>query len=514
MNLEETLRDALQRDAAEVVFVGPGPDDARRRAFRRRRRMQAGVVAVSAVALAGASLAVVETRSSGPGARVLSQPPSSQATADLAWRSVDGTVGFDRGHFTTADGVTYALSTAPGSTQPDRSVQPQELYATKDGVDWTHTSLGSSPWVADLTASNGVLYAVGTGPGSQGDIAYKVSTSSDGGAHWDDTALPVSFTAPSATVRLTPVTTVKLARGPHTTVVIATAIYTPDFSSVIGNRPVVATDQGVQLIDPQSCKLARPTGNVSSCTNTVTETKPWSDFGISDPSLLHQQQALVRDDGGQWQTVSLPSESGTWVQAVGATSNGFLIAESVPTSPDGPTSERLLSSTDGRTWTALGGVPAVDSVSIWGDRVIGLDSSSSTVYTSNDAGQSWSAGTAVSSIVGGGSATAPVALMSDVGPLGYAVVAQVSSPVSPNTTTGDTVAPDAPNGHTYLLYSADGSSWKTTDLTSAGAPAHGSFASASVGNDHIEVTFQDPVYGSGTTPDSWKLTTLVGTPKA
>jgi len=36
----------------------------------------------------------------------------------------------------------------------------------------------------------------------------------------------------------------------------------------------------------------------------------------------------------------------------------------------------------------------------------------------------------------------------------------------------------------------------------------------SVGADHIELTFQVPVGGSDGGIGSWKLTTLVGTPKA
>jgi hypothetical protein len=521
MNLEDTIREALQSDAAELVPVGPGPDDARRRAHRRRRRMQAGVVSVSAVALVGASLAIVDSRSSGHGPRVQAQPVTSQPTPDLAWRSVDGTVGYDTAHFTTSDGVTYALSTAPGATQSGSGVMPQELYATHNGIDWTHTSLGPAPWVTNLTGRDGVLYALGTAPGQRA-TTYKLSTSSDGGANWDDdTSLPVSFTPPSASVTLTPSTSAKVARGAHTTVVIATATYTPDISGALGGKAWIASDSGgVQIIDAQACKLAREggidgaaTSGDSPCTK-ATETKPWSDFGISDPAALHQQAAVVRDDGGSWQTVPLASGPGTWVQDVAATSNGFLMAES--DASVGKVSERLLSSPDGRAWTPLVSVPPIDQVSISGDRVIGMNSPSGTLYTSNDAGATWSAGTAVSSLVGGSSSPAPFAMF-DVGPLGFAVVAQAGAPASPTTVApGDAVASDGTkaSGPPYLLYSTDGSDWKKTDLAAVGAPSHGSYSSMNVGADHIDVTYTDPVYGAGTTPTSWKLTTLVGTPKA
>ena len=95
MQLEQKLRDVLQRDAAELVPVGPGPEDARRRAFRRKRRMQSGVVVVSAAGLVGGSLArdrnpLVGTRHRG------SRRSPSTPTSDLAWRTVDGTVLYRR----------------------------------------------------------------------------------------------------------------------------------------------------------------------------------------------------------------------------------------------------------------------------------------------------------------------------------------------------------------------------------------------------------------------------------
>jgi len=520
MNLEEALREALQGDAAEVVPVGPGPEDARRRAFRRRRRMHAGVVAVSALALAGASLAVVESRSSGPGPRVQAQPSSSQTTPELAWRAVDGTVLYQSAHFTTSDGITYALSTAPGATGNDLSQMAQYLYATHDGVNWSHTSLGEHPWVADLAGNDGVLYAVGTGPGSVGNaVDYSLSTSSDGGANWTPTAIPVSFTPPAASVRLIPSTSVRVAHRDHTTVVIASADYSPDFSSMHDGKVYIASADGVQVIDPATCKLAHDASG-ARCDETPTTTKSWSDFGISDPGALHQVVALVRPDGGSWSDpVSIPTKAGTWDEDVSATTNGFLLSEMTSPSPSpspGSGTVQLLSSTDGRTWTPLGGVPAVDTVSMSGDRVIGVDSRTSAVYTSNDGGATWSEGTDVADLAGGAGTVAPYASVVDVGPLGYAVVVQKQTPRTdpPSAKTGGTLAPDASATHSYLLYSADGNAWKITDLDSVGAPAGASVANTSVGADHIDVTFQDPIAGSGNGPTTSKLTTLVGTPRA
>src|SRR5262249_19159971 len=162
-----------------------------------------------------------------------------------------------------------------------------------------------APWVADLTASKGVLYAVGTAPGDQGAIDYNLSKSSDGGANWDPTPIPVSFTPPSASVRLTPTTSVKLARGAHSTLVIASVNYTAHASSAAGIQPFIASGNDVTVLDPHTCKLEKtPTRPSGGCENPSAETHhPWSDFGVTQPELLHQQKALLRDDGGSWDTV-------------------------------------------------------------------------------------------------------------------------------------------------------------------------------------------------------------------
>ncbi|HUI48293.1 MAG TPA: hypothetical protein VL119_06335 [Acidimicrobiia bacterium] len=511
MQFEDSLRDALRRDAVDLVPVGPGPDDARRRALRRRRRRQGGGVVLVTAALVGASLAIIDTRSSGSDARVTAQPPVTQPAPDLVWRSVDGTVLYDTAHFTTSDGVTYALSTAPGVPADPTAIQPQELYATNDGVAWTHTSLGASPWIADLTSSNGVLYALGTGPGAQaGSTAYKLSTSADGGERWNDDPIPLSFTPPAASVRLEASTSVHIARGPHTTVVIATADYSPDLASVVGNGPWVATSSGVQMIGGDLCGNAPVAAGASTCKQKVVATHPWSEFGISDPVALHQQEAIVRDDGGTWQTVPLPAASGEWVQDVAATSKGFLLAESLQ-STAGRGSEVLLTSADGQTWTPLNGVPNIDSVAISGDRVIGVKLQTSDVYVSNDAGATWVSAPDFAGLIPGSAPIEPFTTTVDAGPLGYAVVA-----FTHEQTTGATAAPNSPDaaGHTYLFDSNDGSSWKITDLAEVGEPPNATLASTSVGADHVDLTFQQALPGDGGAVKSWKLVTLVGTPKA
>jgi hypothetical protein len=532
MNIEDTLRDALQGDAAELQPVGPGPEHARTRAFRRKRRLQSGVVALGAVALVGGTLGVIETRPSGQAPQVRTQPVAGAPTADLAFKTVDGTVLWTLHQFTTAGGVTYAISTAPGAKGNPNGVDPQELYSTSDGVKWSSTSLGEKPWVADLTESEGVLYALGTGPGAQaGTTDYKLSTSTDGGAQWDDSSIPVSFTPPKSDVPLQPSTSVHVARGDHTTVVMAKTSYWADVSKVLGKDVAThATDAGVEVYDMAACQAQRkvaasggtdpasvPPG---ACDKKVVATHPWSDFGISDPAALHQQKAVVKDDGGSWRTIDLPNASDTSVSDIAATSNGFVMVES--TYGTGPASAQIWTSGDGRSWSQMSQVPAFDNVSISGNRMIGVDNTSSKLYVSNDAGSSWIAAPDVAGLIPGSDAIEPYNTTADVGPLGYAVVVRTTGSEGAAEKVGasgtpNTLAPPSNAevlSHTYLLHSSDGVSWKVTNLADAGAPSDGSMSTMNVGADHIDVTFEVPQTGSDGAVGSFKLVTLVATPKA
>jgi hypothetical protein len=513
MQLEQQLREALQRDAAELEPVGPGPDDARRRAFRHKRRMQSGVLMLSAAALAGGTIAVVNVRPAGDDSRVQSQP--SAAAADLAWRSVAGTILVDSAHFTTADGVTYELSTAPGTAISDGSTPvPQALYATRDGATFTRTPLGSTPWIGDLAESKGVLYAVSTAPGSQsGTTDYKLSTSSNGGAQWSDAQVPVDFTEPASNIPLTIATRVQVARGAHTTVVVAEARYNMDLNTALGvtgqdGKGVEMTADGAQVVDYSTCKGNDPsvtakgirTAKGSGCQPTVVSTHPWSELGITDPAALRQQVALIRNDGGSWETVKLPIDDKTEVTDVTATSTGFLMAEQVEPAPGAGTAitTRLLASTDGRTWSPLpaADLPSAYSLAIAGDRIIGSDATGSKLYVSSDAGATWMKSDDIANLIGApGSSINGMSI--DSGPLGFAAAV--------------TIGTGTRSQHTFLLHSADGATWDKTDLGTVGAPAGSYVTGVTVGADHIDVTLAVS-NADGGTPAT--LTTLIGTPKA
>ena len=511
MDFEQQLRDALHVDAAELTPVGPGPDDSRRRAFRRKRRMQSGVVAMGAVVLAGGSLAVIETRPSGHRPQVRTSPVASRPTPDLAWRTVDGTVLTAFSHFTTADGVTYALSTAPAGQPGNGNSVANTLYATHDGITWTNTPLGTDAR-GDVAESKGVLYAVSTGTASNGGSTdYTLATSSNGGAKWDDTPVPVELKTPAANVPLTVATRSQVARGEHTTVVMVEASYYADVSKALNLTDAEfanPTPEGVQVMGQATCRstgtMTKVTIAPDSGTNPATKCEPqvlathaWSEFGVTDPAALHQQQAIVHDDGGSWQRVDVPIANGATVEDVTATSSGFLMAEQNWSGSNGPSSS-LLSSSDGRTWSQLTNpLPSATSVAIAGDRVVLTDDRGGQMAVSNDGGGTWSPTTSFASLVPDAATNAVGSSAADAGPLGYAVTVM----------TGIGTA----DQKTYLLDSADGVTWKTTDLADVGAPSRAYVARLTVGADHLDVSFAVP---NAATPNQDKLVTLVGTPKA
>jgi hypothetical protein len=263
-------------------------------------------------------------------------------------------------------------------------------------------------------------------------------------------------------------------------------------------------------------------------------TRPWSDFGISDPGALHQQEALVQDDGSSWQRVLLPGASDATVDNLAATSNGFVMVET-KSNATGLGSAEIFTSTDGRSWSPLAGqVPAFDTVSISGDKIIGVDNAGSKLYVSDDAGTTWIAVPDLAGLIPGNDAVEAFNTTAAAGPLGFAAVVRTggadnrggkpSGDTTSNTLGGpntlgspNTEAPPSAAevlAHTFLLHSSDGVSWKVTNLATTGAPADGSVSNLSVGADHIDVSFQSPATGADGAISASKLTTLVGTPKA
>ena len=86
------------------------------------------------------------------------------------------------------------------------------------------------------------------------------------------------------------------------------------------------------------------------------------------------------------------------------------------------------------------GVPTFDTASIAGDRVIGVDTASASVYVSNDAGLTWIGTRNVAGLLPAGVTVQPYGVIAGTGPLGYAVVVRTGRATRPTTSTCCTAA--------------------------------------------------------------------------
>jgi hypothetical protein len=557
----DQLRDALHREAQHIHPVGLGADTVRRRGRRRRHRGRAVVAVGAATCVAGLGVSLVERGDGTPHSVVVGAQSGTAVTPALEFRVVDGTVANSTLHFTTAAGVTYELSTAPGVSTSD--AQPgQAIYSTNDGEHWT-TATQAQPWISDLAGNGGVLYAIGTAPGAAaGGVRYLVGTSDDGGAAWSETDLPFDLSVPTATVSMSPSATVQIASGATGTVALLTEQFSPDLDALVAARSAghanvttSMTNDGYDILNLTGCKSASqakaaatvqpalrnaykrvthgpPTSTaspsklalshayklvapgapvsalggarvrlVAPCADPpVVGTISWSDLGLTGPGELTRQEMLVSTDGTHW-TSTPPPNTGS-VQDLVADSDGFVLLAnndnpSLGTQPPSIDTTTLLHSTDARTWTTVDTPPGLNVQAIVGDLIVGTDASGA-VQTSSDGGTTWNA-TNVDSLLPAGTPPASVGA-SDAGPLGFAVLV-----------TPDPKPDGQPSGHDYLLFSTDGIDWTTTDLTTVGQPASGYPMEVTVGADHISIDYglADPTSGGST-----KITTLLATPKS
>jgi hypothetical protein len=510
----DELRDALRREIQHIEPVGLGVETVQRRGRGRRNRGRAVVAVATVTCVAGLGVAVTHHQGAQQQLAVAAQSGSATAPT-LEFRAVPGAVSYTSTHFTTPGGVTYQLSTAPGTAStPD--APDQAIYSTSDGEHWT-TANQQKSWIADLTERDGVLYAVGSAPGATAnDVAYRLATSHDGGQAWTESDLPFDVTAPNATVALTKSASVQVARGSSTSIALLTENYWPNLDALVAERtaghPNVTTRQtnaGFDIIDLSQC-IAAKTGIPAKATSLeaparaqcadprVLGTITWSQIGLTSASDLRHEQMLVSTDGTHWDTATAPAA--TFVRDLVATSDGFLLLAENNTDPvDGSqpmTMTTLLHSTDARNWTTVPTPGNLNVEAIAGDRVLGVDGSG-TVQTSTDGGQTWQA-TSIGSRLPAGAPAAGVNA-ADAGPLGFAVLA-----------TADATPTDNNPGHDYLLFSTDGITWSTSDLAAIGEPAASNPIQVTVGADHVSVDYESTA-AQPTGPLA--ITTLLGTPK-
>lgn len=253
MSIEQTVRDELRREAAAVPLPGREPDVAVSRARRRRHRRRATAASVAAVAV----LAVVVqpiVRDGGEGGDLDIAGPASTGLSptgplDLDWQAVDGGLYDMRPAFSDEAGVIYALSTGPGARwtdHPDGDI-PRALYRLGDDGTWEPVELGGDrPDATDLSGAGGLLYAVSTGPGTDGGTVARLSTSSDGGDTWssEDVSPPAP---PSDAVEWQREMTMEVESSSSTTLAVVNTRFTPDLEALFPEMADSARDLVVEF---------------------------------------------------------------------------------------------------------------------------------------------------------------------------------------------------------------------------------------------------------------------------
>jgi len=206
MPLEDTLRDELQRQAADLSLPDrePGRAVARAQARRRNRRVAVGATAAAAL-LAVAVVPQLGGDSDGG-------DPVTAGVADGAGLPLTGPLAFDwqatqdglssvRSSFQADDGTIYALATGPGvryQDYPDGDF-PVALYRLGSNGAWEAVPLdGDRPRAVDATTGGGLLYAISTGPDGGDGYNPQLSTSADGGETW--TTEDIAAAAPPSEV--------------------------------------------------------------------------------------------------------------------------------------------------------------------------------------------------------------------------------------------------------------------------------------------------------------------------
>lgn len=555
MSFEDDFRATLQAQAGDLDVRGRGARETMRLARRRQHRARrAGVVAAVGVLGAGAAGVLIVrspaedvTVSVGSAAGLTPLGP-----LELTWQATDdGLSGLTGGPVFTeaADGVIYALSTAPGSAIADDGTFPEAaLYRLAEDGSWQPTSgIGTAPRLTDLASDGTVLYSLSTSP-SSGGAGYdtRLSSSADGGQTWNDTlSLPV--TPPSSAVAWTAHSNMQIEANAFgdAIAVVSTGFAAPwsladDAADAAGlsrdEVTMVTTEAGIDVVrydrsgteaemrqkraesldDAPLGTAVPPTAPPETVPDpamgTPTPTRPpsttvrtytWADLGVAGPAALQSTSTVLVREGGAWVPVDGIGLGGIRVEGLDVIGPDFVVRGSVVNDPDGMSEPilRTMASSDGRTWRLVAeevgyasdtSIVGVGDVWVQAARLGSLGAPPLAVST--DRGASWQEIdlTAVDGRLAGGDVVAI-----DGGPLGLAAVVQTDSGA-----TG------------YLLTTRDLVEWTVTpmaELSDQRLTSAGVGPTVVVGADRIVVTTTSPLheYVEGQIAPS---VTLIGTP--
>lgn len=206
MNPHDEQPEPLATTTTTIELTGVAPPG-------RWQRRGATSVAVAALLAAGTTgVVVLNQRGDDAGDRLQAAPreaaPHDAAAAGnapdvagLQWTAAAEPgrgLGWSTDIAIGDDENVYSLSTAPGVHDPNQewTPEPQILYRSPDGSEWTVVGVPGDLWASSLDAADGRLYAIGTGPAAAAEgepYGLQVGASSDGGATWSHTSLPLDL---------------------------------------------------------------------------------------------------------------------------------------------------------------------------------------------------------------------------------------------------------------------------------------------------------------------------------
>ncbi|MFP3915489.1 MAG: hypothetical protein ACLFWM_11490, partial [Actinomycetota bacterium] len=409
MELQERLRAHMDSEMSATPMSDLGEVMERGERIRRQRKM-VNVALPAVAALVVVAGVVISDRVGGGGNRELPEVEGADAVAaanaqlsvqerSLEWEVQPATLGLHQ-DVTADSGVTYVLSTAPGARFQDfpNGDIPRAIYASSDGMTWDSHPVGGS-WVSSIAAADGLLYAVGTGPGAEADsMAVRVATSPDRGETFRETEL-VEVGSPSSVA-----TRVMAAEG-GVLATVSTRTSTDPVSllppgTLEGGVEPVMLEEGVAVLPVEDAEAAYEAcfgGQPEACDDLVesraTHYSTWEELGL-DPEELSfgdvvEHRAFWTEDGEHFEEVSYPFPDG-FVDGV------FRVGDRTVVSLNRPGGTQLHWSEDARSWEPVADVPRLGWITAMGEvggQVVivgqGADGPGSSVFRAPDLSGPW-----------------------------------------------------------------------------------------------------------------------------
>lgn len=366
MDLHDRLHAHMDSEMAATRQTNLGGVMERGEVIRRRRRLVSATLPAAAVLVI--VVGVLVSDGGQPAGRDVSDVEAVAASnaqlsvqqGSLDWQVQPSTLGFQQQNVTT-DGVLYALSTAPGARFEDfpNGDIPDAIYASADGREWAAHPVGGS-WVSAIAATDGLLYAVGTGPGAEADsVALRIEVSKDHGQTFEGTTMPLEGMQPNL------VDTRVMATGDG---ILATASsrVSADPLSLVPSEVLEGEVEPMMVEEPEggiavfpfevvdaaheTCFGDEPEACAELVENEATHFFSWEELGLEEGGRfageISTHSAYWSEDGESFQEVEYPFPDG-FVESVHTVGHRSVV------SIGGPGASRLFSSADARSWQAV-----------------------------------------------------------------------------------------------------------------------------------------------------------------